>query len=86
MRSAPLWEAGPEKAQKQKQNSEATYSADLAPLQVHHAAEATLDRLARYRAALNHWQATGAVGPMPQPKDYGVGLPDLDPSQILWAA
>ena len=49
-------------------------------------AQATLDRLARYRRALNHWYASGADGPMPQPKDHGVRLPDLDPAQVLWVA
>ena len=48
-------------------------------------AQATLDRLARYRIALDHWRVAGD-GPMPQPKDHGVRLPDLDPAQVLWGA
>ena len=85
MKTAPLWEAGPE-AQKQKQNSEANYSADLAPLQAHPAAEASLHRLAHYRAALDGWLTAGGEGEMPQPKDYGVRLPDLEPGQVWRAA
>ncbi len=45
-----------------------------------------LDRLARYRIALNHWRISGAEGPMPQPAAHGVHLPDLDASQVLWGA
>ena len=47
--------------------------------------QTTLDRLARYRTALNHWRA-GAEGPMPQPRDHGIRLPDLNPAQVLWGS
>ena len=48
--------------------------------------QATLDRLALFRLALDHWRTSGAEGPMPQPRDHGVGLPDLDPAEVLWGA
>ena len=38
-----------------------------------------------YRRALDYWRATGAEGPMPQPQDHGVRLPDLEPVQVHWA-
>ncbi len=46
-------------------------------------AQATLDRLARYRIALDHWRVAGD-GPMPKPADHGVHLPDLEPVQVHW--
>ena len=43
-----------------------------------------LDRLARFRLALNHWHMSSDEGPMPQPRDHGVRLPDLEPVQVHW--
>ena len=56
------------------------------PPQIQAQPQATLDRLARFRIALNHWRTSGAAGPMPQPRDHGVRLPDLDPAQVLWGS
>ncbi len=56
------------------------------PLQIQAHPQATLDRLALFRVALDHWRTSGAECPMPQPRDHGVRLPDLDPSQVLWGA
>ena len=54
--------------------------------QVHPAADASLDRLSRYRVALDNWHASGRQGRLPQPRDSGLRLPDLDPAQVLWGA
>ena len=53
------------------------------PPQIQARPQAALDRLARYRIALDDWRVAGD-GPMPQPRDHGVRLPDLEPVQVLW--
>ena len=58
----------------------------LPPLRLQARHQASLDRLARYRAAIDHWRTSSAEGPMPQPRDFGINLPDLDPAQVLWGA
>ena len=44
----------------------------------------TMARLLLYRFDLNVWHLTGRRGPMPQPWEYGLNLPDLRPSEIHW--
>ncbi len=46
-------------------------------------AEAALDRLARFRTALDRWHTSSNVGQMPQPEDYSLNLPPLDPVPVL---
>ena len=67
MRTArPGWTSGNGlKAQKLKHISKANYSAVSALPQVH--AQLSLDRLGRYRAALDSWRVAGADGQLPQP-------------------
>ena len=86
MRTArPGWTSGNGlKAQKQEHISKTTYSAVSALPQVH--AQLSLDRLARYRAALDSWRVAGAGGQLPQPADYGLRLPALRAEQVAWRA
>ena len=66
-----------------KVDADRSIDAFSASLQIRPRAEATLDRIARYRTALNCWHDRPA-GLMPQPRDHGINLPDLDPAQVLW--
>ena len=83
MRSARSWGDpgdGPV-AQKQKQTQHTPASPRL---QTHPIAEATLDRMARFRRDLDHWHASGRVDRLPQPADFGLNLAPLDPVEVLW--
>ena len=43
-----------------------------------------LRRLHHLRRGLDRWNADGGAGPMPQPAAFGLKLPKLKPSEILW--
>ena len=43
-----------------------------------------LKRLGQLRREYDRWHANGRVGQPPQPRDFDLRLPDLDPSQVLW--
>ena len=45
-----------------------------------------LRRLQWLRQELDHWDAAGGRRVMPQPRQYGIRLPDLKPSEIHWRA
>lgn len=45
-----------------------------------------LRRLAWLKRELERWDAEGGSWPMPQPKSFGLALPDLKPSEIAWPA
>jgi hypothetical protein len=45
-----------------------------------------LRRLQWLRQELDHWDAAGGRGFMPQPRQYGIRLADLRPSEIYWRA
>ncbi len=47
--------------------------------------EASLDRLNRYRAALDRWHHHGRRERLPQPGDFGLDLPDLKPGDVFCA-
>ncbi len=84
MRTArPGWPSGNGlKAQKQEHIAKASYSAVSALPQVH--VQWSLDRFARYRAALDNWRVAGADGQLPQPADSGLHLPALHAEQVAW--
>jgi hypothetical protein len=44
----------------------------------------SLRKLKHMRRDLNHHRRTGHPGPLPQPWQYGLNLPDLKPSEIFW--
>ena len=43
-----------------------------------------LRRLRHLRRSLNDWRTAGFVGHQPQPQDFGLRLPPLRPSEVLW--
>lgn len=45
-----------------------------------------LHRLAWLRQELNLWNEAEGNRPMPQPRDFGLNLPNLRPSEIRWGA
>ena len=80
MRRPPLWAAAG--AEAQKQNIQSNHSAFPPSPQ-----PAPLDRLhllGHYRRALNRWNFDGGADPMPQPNSFGLRLPALLPSEVLW--
>jgi hypothetical protein len=46
--------------------------------------EDTIVRILRYRLAVFIWHSTGRFGAMPQPRQHGLNLPDLKPSEFFW--
>jgi hypothetical protein len=46
--------------------------------------EDSLDRLQQFRRSLDHWHETGCADRMPKPADFGLCLPVLHPSEVLW--
>ncbi len=43
-----------------------------------------LNRLGRFRRALDRWEEAGGQGPLPQASDFGLALPPLGSSEVLW--
>jgi hypothetical protein len=60
----------------------ALHSLDLRRLQA--CPSDCLARLRLYRLDLTTWDSTGRRGAMPQPGEYGLRLPPLDPEAVLW--
>ena len=44
----------------------------------------TLRKLKHLRRALNHHRRTGHPGPLPQPWQYGLNLPDMQEAEYYW--
>ncbi len=42
-----------------------------------------LRRLAQLRRAMDKWTAEGRSGRFPQPRDFGLNLPDLHPEEAI---
>ena len=45
-----------------------------------------LRRLAQLRRAIDKWTAEGRSGRFPQPRDFGLRLPDLRPDEVIASA
>ena len=45
--------------------------------------EGCLQRLAQLRRAIDKWTAEGRSGRFPQPRDFGLRLPDLRPDEVI---
>ena len=45
--------------------------------------EGRLQRLTQLRCAIDKWAADGRFGRLPQPRDFGLNLPDLRPDEVI---
>ena len=72
---------GPGKSENTQQHSTPLDSRQVAP-----AAVTSLARLQRLRFDYDCWDAVGHSYPMPQPSDFALDLPDLEPHQVLWGS
>ncbi len=81
-RKATTFSSGPSRPRRSSPNE--TISAAFARSPRPTPAEDSLDGLAGYRRALDCWHAAGSDDDMPQPRDHGIRLPDLDARQVLW--
>ena len=45
--------------------------------------EGRLQRLGQLRRAIDKWATEGGSGRLPQPRDFGLRLPDLRPEEVI---
>ena len=69
----------------ENKNSKHTYSKRLPFPQPHRLCE-PLRRLRWLRQEIDFWNQAEANRPMPQPRDFGIRLPNLKPSDVHWRA
>ena len=86
MREARPGGAAGNEPQASKKKAHKQDSTPLDSRQVAPAAVTSLARLQRLRFDYDCWDAVGRSYPMPQPSDFALDLPDLEPHQVQWGS